>query len=174
MIFFAPSNLVREERISLRLSTTARYSLRALSDLCSRSDNQPVSVSDIASRQNIPVTYLEQILAKLRRGGILDSVRGAQGGYILARPAGKITVAEILQALGEPVIFGSCQTDKGCENAVTCPTFNLWRKVKGSVDEILRTTTLEDIADEKLSLMTSAPDPEREEARRKAQESKGE
>ena len=159
----------------MRLSTTARYSLRALSDLCSRSDNQPASVSGIASRQNIPVTYLEQILAKLRRGGILDSVRGAQGGYILARPAGKITVAEILQALGEPVIFGSCQTDKGCENAVTCPTFNLWRKVKGSVDEILRTTTLADIADETITLLEALPpDPEREEARRKAQKLKGE
>ena len=157
----------------MRLSTTARYSLRALSDLSSRKDNEPVSVSDIASRQDIPATYLEQIFGKLRRGGILDSIRGSQGGYILARPAGKITVAEILQALGEPVIFGSCQTDKGCENAVTCPTFSLWRKVKGSVDEILRTTTLADIADEKLSLMTSTPDPEREEARRKAVKQEG-
>ena len=160
----------------MRLSTTARYSLRALSDLSSRADNDPVSVSDIASRQDIPVTYLEQIFGKLRRGGILASIRGSQGGYILARPANDITVAEILQALGEPVIFGSCQTEKGCENAVTCPTFSLWRKVKGSVDEILRTTTLADIVGEKISLMTPAktPDPEREEARRKATESKGE
>ena len=159
----------------MRLSTTARYSLRALSDLCSCHDGEPVSVSDIALRQNISVTYLEQIFGKLRRGGILESVRGAQGGYMLARPANDITISEILQALGEPVIFGSCQTEKGCENAVTCPTFNLWRKVKGSVDEILRTTTLEDIADEKISLLeTQAPDPERIEARRKAEELKGE
>ena len=159
----------------MRLSTTARYSLRALSDLCSCHDGEPVSVSDIALRQNIPVTYLEQIFGKLRRGGILESVRGAQGGYMLSRPANEITIAEILQALGEPVIFGSCQTEKGCENAVTCPTFNLWRKVKGSVDEILRTTTLEDIADEKISLLeTQALDPERIEAKRKAEESKGE
>lgn len=94
---------------------------------------------------------------------------------MLARPENEITIAEILQALGEPFIFGSCQTDKGCENAVTCPTFNLWRKVKGSVDEILRTTTLEDIADETITLLESQdPDPEREEARRKAQKSKGE
>ena len=159
----------------MRLSTTARYSLRALSDLCSCHDGEPVSVSDIALRQNIPVTYLEQIFGKLRRGGILESVRGAQGGYMLARPANDITISEILQALGEPVIFGSCQTEKGCENAVTCPTFNLWRKVKGSVDEILRTTTLEDIADEKISLLeTQALDPERIEAKRKAEELKGE
>ncbi|MBQ3457142.1 MAG: RrF2 family transcriptional regulator [Synergistaceae bacterium] len=159
----------------MRLSTTARYSLRALSDLCTRPNNEPVSVSDIASRQNIPVNYLEQLFGKLRRGGILESVRGSQGGYLLARPEGEITIADILQALGEPFIFGSCQTEKGCENAVTCPTFNLWRKVKGSVDEILRTTTLEDIAGESITLLdTESPDPEREEARRKAQELKGE
>ena len=159
----------------MRLSTTARYSLRALSDLCTRPDSDPVSVSDIASRQNIPVNYLEQLFGKLRRGGILESVRGSQGGYLLARPEGEITIADILQALGEPFIFGSCQTEKGCENAVTCPTFNLWRKVKGSVDEILRTTTLEDIAGESITLLdTASPDPEREEARRKAQKLKGE
>ena len=153
----------------MRLSTTARYSLRALSDLCAYSDDEPVSVSDIASRQNIPVNYLEQLFGKLRRGGILESVRGSQGGYLLARPEGDISIADILQALGEPFIFGSCQTEKGCENAVTCPTFNLWRKVKGSVDEILRTTTLEDIAGESITLLESLNyDPEREEARARA------
>ena len=158
----------------MRLSTSARYSLRALSDLCTR-PQELVSVSDIASRQNIPVTYLEQLFGKLRRAGILESVRGSQGGYMLARPENEITIAEILRAIGEPLIFGSCQTEKGCENAVTCPTFSLWRRVKGSVDEILRTTTLEDIADETITLLeTKSPDPEREEARRKAQELKGE
>ena len=157
----------------MRLSTSARYSLRALSDLCT-CPQEPVSVSDIASRQNIPSAYLEQLFGKLRRGGILESVRGSQGGYILARPENEITIAEILQAIGEPLIFGSCQTEKGCENAVKCPTFSLWRKVKGSVDDILRSTTLEDIADETITLLDAQPDPERIEARRKAQESKGE
>ncbi|MBQ9419228.1 MAG: Rrf2 family transcriptional regulator [Synergistaceae bacterium] len=135
----------------MRLSTTARYGLRAMSDLCSRSqhDDGPVSVSDIANRQNIPVNYLEQLFRKLRRGGLLESVRGAQGGYLLARPAGEISIADILDALGEPFIFGACQTDEGCENIPTCPTFNLWRKVKGSVDEILKATTLEEITAEK-------------------------
>ena len=158
----------------MRLSTSARYSLRALSDLCT-CPQEPVSISDIAARQNIPPAYLEQLFGKLRRAGILESVRGSQGGYILARPENEITIAEILQAIGEPLIFGSCQTEKGCENAVTCPTFSLWRKVKGSVDEILRSTTLEDIAGETLTLLeTESPDPERQEARRKAQKLKGE
>lgn len=154
----------------MRLSTTARYGLRAMSDLCTHSNaSHPVPVSDIALRQDIPLNYLEQLFGKLRRGGLLESVRGAQGGYLLARRPDEITIADILLALGEPFIFGSCQTEKGCENAVNCPTFNLWRKVKGSVDEILENTTLEDIVDEKNSLLESInSDPEREEARDRA------
>ena len=85
----------------------------------------------------------------------------------MSRSADEITIADILQALGEPFIFGSCQTEKGCENAPTCPTFNLWRRVKGSVDEILNTTTLADIVDERLTLLESL-NSEREEAREKA------
>ena len=135
----------------MKLSSTARYGLRALSDLCLHSrKSEPVAVSDIALRQNIPVNYLEQLFSKLRRQGILESVRGAQGGYYLSKPASEISVNEILEALGEPFIFGSCQTEKGCENSKTCPTFNLWRKVKGSVDEILSSTTLEDLATRKI------------------------
>lgn len=154
----------------MKLSSTARYGLRAMSDLCAYSrENLPVSVSDIAARQNIPVNYLEQILAKLRRGGLLTSIRGAQGGYLLAKDAREITISDILEALGESLTFGSCQTEKGCENAVTCPTFRLWRRVKGSVDEILGTTTLEDIANEKISLLENfITDPEREEVRERA------
>ena len=157
----------------MRLSATARYGLRAVSDLCLAlgGTNCPVSVRDIASRQNIPVNYLEQLFGKLRRNGILESVRGAQGGYLLARKAEEISIADILAALGEPFIFGACQTEKGCENAVTCPTFNLWRKVKSSVDEILESTTLKDIAAEKNSLLENLEkfiDPEREKIKNSA------
>ena len=158
---------------NLKLSSTARYGLRAMSDLCTYSNDEPVSVSDISLRQNIPAMYLEQLFGKLRRAGLLESVRGAQGGYKLARDAGEISIADILRALGEPVIFGSCQTDKGCENAPMCPTFRLWRKVKGSIDEILETTTLRDLADENISLLEQfESDPEREEVRQKAIKSK--
>ena len=146
----------------MKLSTTVRYGLRAMSDLCTRENESPLSVNDIAEHQNIPVQFLEQLLAKLRRGGLLDSVRGAQGGYKLARNAKEITVSDILAALGESVIWGECQTEKGCENVLTCPTFNLWRRVKLAVDEILTTTTLHDIANEKI-----CTDPEREKALRR-------
>lgn len=129
----------------MKLSTTTRYGLRALSDLCVQDGGGPVAVSDIARRQDIPANYLEQLFARLRRGNILRSVRGAQGGYLLARPAGEITVAEIVDALGEAISFGDCQTEAGCEQAPNCPTFHLWRKVKDSIDEILTSTTLESL-----------------------------
>ena len=132
----------------MKLSTVTRYGLRALSDMCAREDGgeiRPVAVGDIARRQEIPSSYLEQLFAKLRRGSVIKSIRGAQGGYILARPASKITVAEIVRALGEPIAFGDCQTDAGCSNISDCPTYELWKKLKTSVDDILENTTLEDL-----------------------------
>ncbi|MDR1978771.1 MAG: Rrf2 family transcriptional regulator [Synergistaceae bacterium] len=133
----------------MKLSTVTRYGLRALSDLCAQEKlqegNKPVAVGDIARRQDIPPSYLEQLFAKLRRGHLVKSVRGAQGGYVLARPAGEITVAEIIRALGEPIAFGDCQTEAGCRNTSECSTYELWQRLKGSVDDILESTTLEDI-----------------------------
>ena len=131
----------------MKLSTVTRYGLRALSDLCvQEGEGSPVAVGDIARRQDIPSSYLEQLFAKLRRGRVIKSVRGAQGGYVLARPASEITVAEIIKALGEPIAFGDCQTDAGCDNISGCPTYELWQKLKTSVDDILESTTLEDLA----------------------------
>jgi Rrf2 family protein len=130
----------------VKLTTVTRYGLRALSDLSSWEGEGPVAVSDIARRQNIPSSYLEQLFAKLRRGHLIKSIRGAQGGYILARPPGEITVAEVIRALGESIAFGDCQTEAGCRNIASCSTYGLWQKLKSSVDSILENTTLEDIA----------------------------
>lgn len=130
----------------MKLSTATRYGLRALSDLYAHSGDKPVSISDIARREDIPSSYLEQLFAKLRRAGLIQSVRGAQGGYTLAKPATQISVAEIIQALGEPIAFGDCQTDVGCSNTLNCSTYELWQKLKVSVDDILENTTLEEIS----------------------------
>ena len=152
----------------MKLSTTTRYGLRALSDLCSQ-EGGPVSVSDIARRQDIPLNYLEQLFSRLRRGGILKSIRGAQGGYFLARSAAEISIAEVIDALGEAIAFGDCQMEEGCVNAPECPTFKLWRRVKGSIDTILAATTLEDILKDRQSLLDAdETDPIREEVRERA------
>jgi Rrf2 family protein len=140
----------------VKLSTVTRYGLRALSDLCVQEDREskPVAVGDIARRQDIPPSYLEQLFAKLRRGHLVKSVRGAQGGYILARPADEITVAEVIRALGESIAFGDCQTKAGCNNISECSTYELWQRLKGSVDDILENTTLEDIAKKNKTVLT--------------------
>ncbi|MCR4818988.1 MAG: Rrf2 family transcriptional regulator [Fretibacterium sp.] len=152
----------------MKLSATTRYGLRALYDLCSQ-EYGPVSVSKIARRQNIPLNYLEQLFSKLRRGGILRSVRGAQGGYLLARSAAEISIAEVIDALGDPITFGACQRAEGCLNAPTCPTFRLWRRVKGSIDDILAKTTLDDLLKDKISLLESdETDSVREEVKKRA------
>jgi Rrf2 family protein len=124
-----------------------------------------VAVGDIARRQEIPLNYLEQLFVRLRRGNLVRSVRGSQGGYVLTRPAGEITVAEVVRVLGEPIAFGDCQTDAGCRNAPRCPTYGLWRRLKDSVDDILENTTLGDLAREyrenEHRENTSGPDADR-------------
>jgi Rrf2 family protein len=127
-----------------------------------------VAVGDIARRQDIPLNYLEQLFVRLRRGNLVKSVRGAQGGYVLTRPANEITVAEIVRALGESIAFGNCQTDAGCHNMPQCPTYGLWRRLKDSIDDILENTTLEDLAEEHRANMenadkSDAEGPDREE-----------
>ncbi|NLL37183.1 MAG: Rrf2 family transcriptional regulator [Fretibacterium sp.] len=131
----------------MKLSTVTRYGLRALSDLCSQGHGKPVTVSDISRRQDISASYLEQLFAKLRRGNIVRSVRGARGGYLLTRPASEITVAEVVRALGESIVFGDCQTEAGCSNLPHCRTSRLWGKVKDSIDTILESTTLDEITE---------------------------
>lgn len=156
----------------MKLSTTTRYGLRALSDLCANGHDGPVTVSDIAKRQDIPFSYLEQLFTKLRRGDIVRSVRGAQGGYVMARPAGEISVSQVMEALGEPIAFGGCQTDEGCANAPSCPMFGVWRSVKERIGSVLDSTMLSDIAAD-MERLNDADDvePDREEARKKAMRS---
>lgn len=158
-----------KELRTLKMSTTTRYGLRALADMCAHMDGKPVSVGEVARRQDIPPNYLEQLFARLRQGGVLKSVRGARGGYLLARGAGEITIADIAGALGEDVVFGPCQTERGCVNAPLCPTFDLWRRVRAAVDGILEATTLEDVVSKQAALLAShTPDSLRSEVRERA------
>ena len=84
---------------NMKLSTKGRYGLRAVVDLALHQEEEAVSLSSIAERQHISMSYLEQLIARLKKAGIVGSVRGAQGGYMLAKPAGEISVGEILRAL---------------------------------------------------------------------------
>ena len=127
----------------MKLSTKGRYGLRALIDLAVYSEESAVSISSIAEREKISESYLEQLVAKLRKAGLVKSIRGAGGGYKLARPAQEISVGDILRALEgnlEAVECAGLDADRGCEEANFCVTKYVWQRINESiaqaVDEI--------------------------------------
>lgn len=121
------------------------YALRALIDLAARGKERPVQSRDIAQRGRIPPAYLDQILLQLRRGGIVQSVRGAAGGFLLARPADEITVADVLRALrGDTAVFRAPDLPPE-ERPVALA--ELWERLQSQADAVLEGTTLHDLAE---------------------------
>jgi len=128
----------------MKLTTRGHYSVKALLDLSLQSNYGPVSVRSIAQRQNIPPPYLEKLLIELRRSHLVESVRGAQGGYQLARSPAQISLGQILEAVGEtiePLSHHAPRTDQP-EDWVT---FTLWHQLHHKLKEALYAITLEDL-----------------------------
>ncbi|RDU24282.1 RrF2 family transcriptional regulator [Anaerosacchariphilus polymeriproducens] len=122
----------------MKLSKKGIYGLRAFVDLAVYSENEPVSLSSIASRQDISVNYLEQLIAKLKKADLVKSVRGVNGGYILAKPIEEISVGEILRALeGDltPVDCPGIKSESQCESAKYCVSKTVWKKINDSINE---------------------------------------
>lgn len=133
----------------MRLSTKGRYAVMAMVDLASHGRKTPVSISDISVRQGLPVSYLEQLLIKLRRQGLVESTRGQQGGYTLSHDPGEINVLEIMRAVDEPLHATRCDPVKkvGCQGgAALCLTHNLWDGLSENITSYLASKTLADIA----------------------------
>lgn len=130
----------------MRMSTKAQYAVRAMVNLNLHSDGTPVSLRDIATRENISLTYLEQLFVKLRRGQIVKSVRGPGGGYLLARPAREIQVDEIIDSVEESLVPVSCMDQKqGCICDDQCVTHNIWHGLGERIREFLASITLEEL-----------------------------
>jgi len=133
----------------MRLSTKAQYAVRALVSLNLTSDGVPVSIKDISSRENISLTYLEQLFAKMRRGDIVKSIRGPGGGYILARPAAQIRVDEIIDTVEETLVPVSCmEADGSCSCTSECATQSVWQGLGNQIRSFLASMTLEDLTNE--------------------------
>lgn len=135
----------------MKLSTKGRYGLRALIDLAVYSGEEAVSIQSIAGRQNISDRYLEQLMGKLRRAGLVVSVRGAGGGYRLARPAGEISVGEVLRALEgdlEAVTCPGTEEEPGCEGADLCVTRYVWKRINDSITQAVDTLMIEQLVEE--------------------------
>ncbi|OLV18439.1 RrF2 family transcriptional regulator [Deinococcus marmoris] len=127
------------------ISTRAQYGLRALIEI-GRQPGQPISLKEVATRQDISLHYLEQIVGGLRRAGFVQSVRGARGGYQLARPAAEINAYEVVTTLEGSIAPVQCvEDDHTCESQNVCGTQDLWFRVDAALREVLGGTTLADL-----------------------------
>jgi len=128
----------------MKLTTRGHYSVKALLDLSLQPPTKPASVTAIARRQELPAPYLEKLLLELRRAGLVDSVRGAQGGYRLARAADQISLGQILEAVGE-TIDPLPRHQPQMEQAEDWVTFTVWRRLHQKLKEALYSISLEDL-----------------------------
>lgn len=137
----------------MKLSTRAKYGIHAMLDLAMNQGQGPQSIKSIAERQSIPEQYLEQLIAVLRREGLVNSVRGAQGGYYLALQPGEITMARLMHVLEGPIDLSDCLLDEQyCDKACVCPTRRVWEKLSQSIDEVLGSVTLRDMLEDHMRL----------------------
>lgn len=139
----------------MKLSTKGRYGLRAMIDLARYSEVEPVSINSIAARQNISERYLEQLVALLRKAGLVKSIRGATGGYILAKDAAEISVGDILRALEgslEPVKCAAFYSEEGCMSSDGCVTKYVWQKINDSINETVNQMMLDELVRESKNL----------------------
>ncbi len=144
----------------MMFSTKAEYGVRVMVELARRADAgvgtepEPISLAEIAEHDGLPLAYLEHLVARLRKAGLVDSRRGSRGGYLLARPAKEITMAEVVEALEGSIApiecisqasDGSIVCSRESDPAHVCPTKLLWTKVRGAIVRTLRETTLADL-----------------------------
>ncbi|TVP46915.1 MAG: Fe-S cluster assembly transcriptional regulator IscR [Halomonas sp.] len=126
----------------MRLTTKGRYAVTAMLDLALHAHNGPTSLSDISQRQEISLSYLEQLFARLRRAGLVNSVRGPGGGYLLSQPADAISVSKVIDAVNESVDATRCQGLSDCQQGDTCLTHHLWCELSVQIRHFLDNMTL--------------------------------
>lgn len=131
----------------MRLTTKGRYAVTAVLDLAIHHGNGPIALADIAQRQGISLSYLEQLFSKLRKRGLVASVRGPGGGYNLARDAATIHVAEVIAAVDEHVDTTRCGGAHNCKNDGPCLTHDLWMDLSDRIYSYLNEISLRDLVD---------------------------
>ncbi|MGC4020064.1 MAG: Rrf2 family transcriptional regulator [Muricomes sp.] len=135
----------------MKLSTKGRYGLRALIDLAEHCENEPVSITSIAGRQGISERYLEQLMAMLKKDGLVKSIRGAGGGYILAKNLEEISVGDVLRALEgslDPVECSGLNSKEGCKAADVCVTKQVWQRINDSINQTVNEMKLDQLVEE--------------------------
>jgi Rrf2 family iron-sulfur cluster assembly transcriptional regulator len=131
----------------MKLTTKGRFAVTAMLDLALHGADGPVTLAGISERQRISLSYLEQLFGKLRRRELVESVRGPGGGYHLARDAAKITVADIIRAVDEPIDSTQCGGRENCHDHHRCMTHELWEELNSTVSGFLSGIKLSDLVD---------------------------
>ncbi len=142
------TNLVKYSIITtmLRLSTKGQYGVRAMYEIAKGYPEEPVNIKSISERQDVSIHYLEQILNKLRRAGLIKSIKGPGGGYVLTKSPTEISIADILLELEGPVAITSClNPEEGCVRVERCVTHLLWKSLGKQIESFLKTVTLADL-----------------------------
>ena len=136
----------------MKLTNKGKYAVMAMADLASNSDEGPISLAEISIRQNISLAYLEQIFLKLKNNKLVRSSRGANGGYVLEKPASEIKLSNIIYAVDEEVKTLNCKKNskKGCNNKSTkCITHNLWDQLDKHINGFFENVKLQDLTKSK-------------------------
>lgn len=147
----------------MRLTTKGRYAVTAMLDLAFHSQKKPVTLTDIATRQTISLSYLEQLFARLRKAGMVVGVRGPGGGYKLSRVAADINIADIIEAVDEPVDSTKCGGKGDCQDGQSCLTHDLWMGLSDQIRAYLKNISLGELLDrEPISTVANRQDLEME------------
>ena len=147
----------------MKLSTKGRYAVTALADIALNGAARPVTLAEISERQDISLAYLEQLFVRLRRAGIVESVRGPGGGYLLARPAADLRIAEVMAAVDERLNAMGCdgkwEDGQGCgKSKEACLTHSLWEQLSAHVHVFLSQTSIADVIGNKMTPCPAVPD----------------
>ncbi|MEN6350576.1 MAG: Rrf2 family transcriptional regulator [Syntrophomonas sp.] len=135
----------------MKLSTKGRYGVRAMLDIAQSQAEGPVAIHNIAKRQNLSNRYLEQLLIPLKQAGLVKSIRGSQGGYVLGRKPSEITVGDIIRVLEGPISPVDCVSERNpddCERADFCVTRKIWSRLRDSMVDVLDSYSLEGLLKE--------------------------
>lgn len=140
----------------MRLTTRGRFAVTAMADIAMHNGTRPVTLGEISARQKISVSYLEQLFGKMRRCGLVESVRGPGGGYRLAREMAQIAVADIILAVDEPIDATQCGGNENCRDEQKCITHDLWAKLNEHVLNYLAAMTLKQLVEDQIAEQAKA------------------
>ena len=136
----------------MRFSVKAEYGVKAILELAAQAERRPLQVRSIAKKQGLPVRFLEHVMNALKKAGLVESIRGAQGGYLLNRSPKEISLGDVLKAIDGPITAKSCISDRKlqtCEEGGICIVQDVWEEVRHSFTNILNSITLQDMCERK-------------------------